>query len=555
MRMRNYFYGLLACAALGACSNDEVVENSEVSQGAEAYVRVQIALPEGSVTRGTEGSYVESTTEHAIKSIFFAFYDASGDFVADGSELGITSDTDKTGNVEAISDAVIALTLQEGQSYPAQVVAYVNIDNAKSLFGSAAQGGGKSIADAQALIAEQNDNVINKSGNTDYFMMTSSTYLKNGAVKIGADLTPQNFFESEELAKNSNPVEIYVERLAAKVIAKYGITDKTVNLPSMNSNGYALQFVPTGYALNGKNTRSYYLKNIETSWNSWTWNWNKDTDFRCFWAKDPNYDEPISGNTPLDYVAIGDDNWPTTELTTTDEHVEYCKENTFNATAFNAGAYANATHLLILGHYTVTKEGSAVTGNFYKYAGAIYEEADLKKQLAPANLLFTRSESEGNITYTEADPSIYTIKGVDVTNVKLEFTLPTGENATTYYYLDPNADTSQDPNAKYVEVTEANVKEKVQNELDKYTAEGFQGGKAYFAVPIEHFGPANADGEYGVVRNHIYELTINSIKNGLGTGVFDPNEEIIPKDEPKKYYVGARINILSWKKVSQSVDL
>lgn len=62
-------------------------------------------------------------------------------------------------------------------------------------------------------------------------------------------------------------------------------------------------------------------------------------------------------------------------------------------------------------------------------------------------------------------------------------------------------------------------------------------------------------GDYGVVRNHYYIITINSIKN-LGKAVNDPDEVIVPNDEDSKsYYVAAKINVLSWKVVKQSVDL
>ena len=42
-----------------------------------------------------------------------------------------------------------------------------------------------------------------------------------------------------------------------------------------------------------------------------------------------------------------------------------------------------------------------------------------------------------------------------------------------------------------------------------------------------------------------------------GTGVFSPDEVIIPSEDPNKetYYVGAKINVLSWKIVNQNVPL
>lgn len=96
--------------------------------------------------------------------------------------------------------------------------------------------------------------------------------------------------------------------------------------------------------------------------------------------------------------------------------------------------------------------------------------------------------------------------------------------------------------------------------------EKFQAGKAYFNVPLKHIWASNftsndfkADevrlGDYGVVRNHIYDLTINSIGGGLGTGIGDIRQPIVPPTENEQYYISTRLNILKWKVVGQSIDL
>ena len=93
-------------------------------------------------------------------------------------------------------------------------------------------------------------------------------------------------------------------------------------------------------------------------------------------------------------------------------------------------------------------------------------------------------------------------------------------------------------------------------------ATGYKGGLMYYNIPIEHFNNneigedgAIPEAKYGVVRNHVYKITINQLENP-GKGIFDPTEVIIPSDEDEKfYYVGAQINILSWKIVEQGVNL
>ncbi len=87
----------------------------------------------------------------------------------------------------------------------------------------------------------------------------------------------------------------------------------------------------------------------------------------------------------------------------------------------------------------------------------------------------------------------------------------------------------------------------------------------YYCIPVEHLRGGKFtvgsdlkvtvnEADYGVVRNHYYKLTINSITK-LGTAVYNPDEEIVPVMEPQTYFVGAQVNILSWKVVTQSVDL
>lgn len=94
-------------------------------------------------------------------------------------------------------------------------------------------------------------------------------------------------------------------------------------------------------------------------------------------------------------------------------------------------------------------------------------------------------------------------------------------------------------------------------------AKAWRDGKTYYYLDLKHLNvnpDADANktkGGYGVVRNHIYEVELNTIF-GLGTPVLIPDEEIeiIPqKPTPDAFYLGARINILSWRVVANKVGL
>ena len=81
-------------------------------------------------------------------------------------------------------------------------------------------------------------------------------------------------------------------------------------------------------------------------------------------------------------------------------------------------------------------------------------------------------------------------------------------------------------------------------------------GMTYYFTPIRHLAQNKTEmGYYGVVRNHSYRITINTI-SGFGTPVYNPDEVIdpvIPKDT--ETFLAARINVLSWRVVPSSVDL
>lgn len=92
-------------------------------------------------------------------------------------------------------------------------------------------------------------------------------------------------------------------------------------------------------------------------------------------------------------------------------------------------------------------------------------------------------------------------------------------------------------------------------------------GNTYYYHEINHLGPATGDkyeqkGYYGVVRNHIYEVALTNVY-GLGTPVLTPEdeddpsqwEEIIPQKPTNEFYLGARVNILSWRVVPNNVKL
>ena len=103
----------------------------------------------------------------------------------------------------------------------------------------------------------------------------------------------------------------------------------------------------------------------------------------------------------------------------------------------------------------------------------------------------------------------------------------------------------------YVSANMADVK----NELQAVPVEIHNGGRTYYYTPIRHLGKPRSIAEYGIVRNHSYQVELNSIK-GFGTPVYDPTKVIVPVvPSDDLTYLAARINVLSWRVVPSTVDL
>lgn len=538
MKVKYLFLSMLACGVMAACSNDETLtENTGNLKGGEAYIKVRIAMADGAATRADDDNYENGTTEEqAIKSIRFAFFDNSNNFVGYGREIGPTdvTQTPPDQNVEGLADAVVAFEKEEGTAQPTKVVAFVNtiptFTTTGLTFNTVRSTETSSIGDA-----------------TNGFVMTNSTYWDNSE-QIATPVSATDFYETEEMATaSSNPVMIYVERLAAKVEVKQK-EDGFTNTPIENDY-QKLTFEVEGWALNGLNKTEYYLKHLQ-DWTSWTWAWNKNTDYRSFWAEDPNYDSMPTGKE-LDFVSYSE--------VKNNKKAQYCMENTLTAKLYEDERFEACTHVLVVGKYTVTQTGESTgtgenedaeklvdeDGTFYMYAGVAYSTENLMEVLADNDLVFTK---DGNTApqYTPVGTDAYElvqIGGDEHTN-KYTLKLNTPTEGTTYY--------TKDANGQYKEITNYDeFNETLATTIGN--AEKYAGGHAYFAVPIEHLAESG-DGHIGVVRNHYYKLTINSI-TGLGEGVTNDNTPIIPEPSADKYFVGATLNILSWHVVEQEVNL
>lgn len=550
---------IAATLSLGSCSSDspDMGGNDNTFKGDQAFMKVRIGMADGSATRSTtdEGYEYGSDKEQAVKSLGFKFYYNNGKFAAYGESYPVNGDITTTPNtpngeyVEAFADAVIALTVKEGEEKPVYAVAYVNCDNDDWKVSEE--------PDLSDISLKINDLGSDSKG----YAMTSSNYGTNG---YQTKVDPAKFFETSAAAiLDENPVEIHVERIAAKVT----VTQKATPENSVEKDGYTFKFEVKGFALGGTNKQSFLIKNLDSSWNATTlWSsWQPDNEYRCFWAKDINYNY-VDAMNQLNQSSYKDAKEPGKYI--------YCHENTF-AAAGNSGAnpYSIQPYVYITGIYKVTK-GTApntetVTDDLFSYAGNIYQTPDMINimQNAIGTVLYTQDTSTpaNYVGVNLKDKDLVEIVAQDANNVILQLKKEKDGDEEkdpdlSGYFINTGDKDNPTWTAATVENVNALLAKPIKANGFKY--DGTAGGHlAYFPVLIEHLNykpnttrDKQPVGAYGVVRNHIYQLEINSITN-LGIGVFDPEEIISPDTNTKTYYLGAKIRILSWKVVKQGVDL
>lgn len=540
MKTRKFLWGLLACAALSACSSDEVDNNTKEFKD-KAYMRVKIAMAGEPSSRGTGGDYVYGeSTEQTLNNIRFFFYDENDKFMTEGNttlssgDLGVTANPEENKYWEAKTKPIITLKLKKAE-YPSKVVAYANIGADNIDFG----------VDEQRTLQSDGEMFTANNLTVESFVMTSSTYFDNGKIN-STTVTPGNFHETEESAKNDDDlVTIYLERLPAKVMLDNTSVSESDELT--DASGNVLKFFVSGFALSGTNTQSFLQKQLKDDWTTNSpWNgWTLPNEFRCFWAKDRNYDSaPLSGE--LSFATLNDFDADQDNEFSFDKVAKYCYENTLTLSEASVNLYERATYALVFGTYKIKWSDQAdftdLDQSFYMYSGTAYLADGLKEEWV------------GQITdvYVEngGSYSVITKENCDlVSNGTLDGVTLSLKEGT--YYKDVNGA------AVY---TSQELNDKKTNWKNIYKATGYRNGIGYFPVLIEHFGNSNSNDKYdtttelGVVRNHVYNIKINSIK-GMAEGVYDPEKPIIPNSEEKEYFLASELRILSWKTVSQDVNL
>lgn len=573
MKIKKLFFAGLALAALVACDKEN--ESGNTLKDGDAYINVKIAYSDP-VTKGQAAEppfYYGTAAEQKINNAYFIFYYADGSFCQyvkktdlKMNSQGAGASTDK--NIEELSDGVVLLRGLKSKQYPVYMSVILNSEDewiGANIENKSIEEASKAVQSAIAT-ADKNDQV-----NWTNFMMSSSSFDNSDAVSgyYCTKLKASNFQESEALAiAEGNPVEAYVERLAVKVKVEFAEslgTSGKIGSFTVNGTSKDLYFNVTGWGLNATTKDSYCFKNINTGWTEETlgFKWNDAANFRSYWGKSTNYGTGIYPGTYGSSVDKYDEKTATLNyITYNDLKVgingnAYCRENT-NAPEVLGKNFSGTVTSVLLKAQVTDKEGNAVT--LYNFAGSLYDEANYKAaalnsfEASTTNRIWKKTVSGGNTTYTKvtADDLSVVISADGYAHVELK-------EASNYCFGAGETSTKDATTAEINKLLNGDEAYKYNTGCSFYKE-----GMMYYNIPIEHLrddGKYNdsdyvqKEGNYGVVRNHYYIITVNSIRN-LGKAVNVPDERIIPNDDDvKNYFVAAKINVLSWKVVRRSVDL
>lgn len=562
----------LACAALmmSACSSDDGngSENPNIASEAQ-YLAVNIVNVGTTPTRGSSAdpNYADGTdAENKINKVRFYFFNADGSpYTLVGTEE-TTTGTDvnwleqktttpitegSTSSVDKILNTVLVIKGSTAAA-PAKMVTVINPEtlNATTIKS-------KGVVSLNELCDGLHDTKFYEtpiSGSISDFVMTNSAYLEAGR-KVCPSLV-SGHVEKNDVDAKKNPVDIYVERVAAKVSTE--LTDANFEVGTDANWGDGLYKTKDPVYTYGANTKIYavidgwgvadengnamVVKQISDSWTNDNLGinpWNTADYHRCFWeSMKPN----ATGTSIYSNVNHAFKDYKA-NITT---GIKYTLPNTAAAaTEYTDKKENNMTKFLVAATLKYQDAAGAWhNAEVCKYRGVEYLGIEnLKEAVATAYNKYYKKVGTDYKELQASDIDFSTTTTSTTTTLKDYQVVPTLVSTVTKVY-------KKNATGGYDDVTA-----RAKADIEQFTAEVRKDGKAYYYIPINHLGSVGSVAECGVVRNHLYKVTLNSI-NGLGTPVYDDTKTIDPTTpEDNNTFLAARVNVLQWRVVSQKVDL
>lgn len=564
-----------ACVALmmTACASDKDEIGGGTKPGSDPqYLAVNI-VNVGATPTTRAGEVYENGTEaeSKINKVRFYFFNGDGSpYLIKNPGGGVTGgdpknwleaspadDTSTSGtpsNIEKITQTVLVINGVQTAA-PAAIVAVVNpgtVDAAKIQ-------SGEKMRLSELRYSTVGRNFYKKhatTGAVSDFVMSNSVYV-NAGEDVCASLVAGHVTTSEKTAKEK-PVDLYVERVVAKVTAdvdkttfergngtnweanKYGTKN-----PVGKSGDYDVYAVIEGWGLANENGKAEVEKQVKKTWTDGTLGfgpWTTSDYHRCFWESSVAFDAGTGENPPVN---------PTfNQLNANMQDVLYTLPNTPDSKDKIANLKDNDLTKFAVAATLRYKDASNNWHNaeICRYNGvSILGIDNLKRQVALTFSQYYTSTDATNYTQLSKDDIVFKDPDGTMQPYLVTPTLADDPAGTKKYYTKTNTGTT----STFTEVPKAKVLAAI--EADK--AEIRRDGRAYYYVPIKHLGGTGELAEYGIVRNHFYKITLSGI-TGFGTPVYDPDkvvDPIVPTYE--NTYLAARVQVLQWRVVSQNASL
>lgn len=615
---KNMTWMLSATLIMAACSDSLDESTNTPVQGpvvGEGYVKVAINMPttSGNSTRSNDSEGGEDVTledgdpkEYNVENAILAFFkcnktldsgttpETQATFVKayalTKGDLGITGSTETPQVTEQVSVITEAPKVSDGEQLYVLAILNTNNDivsvtdngnltvNKTELKEEASSP--ITLSKLQGEITSTVDKFIGSDKNQ--FTMTNAPLSDKAGVDSNIanakayTLVPVTVYDTKAQATAGNVAKIYVERVVAKVTLTTDSYKTTINVSGDGNSGDQVQI--TGWCLNVTNNSTKLVRDVsgfKATDDGWLVSANENSParfagtrginasfgvasessyYRIYWAEDCNY---TSATLSEDFTTYSSMNAPATTAwnglsTSTASNACYCLENTMN---YDQQIQNRTTGVLIKTNY-LTKfpgetEASAKSFFICGTSSTKYPEAAISGG-SDAFVTYVMTEANKLITNNE-----YKIQegGLSLQNNLASGTYTDITQVFTFTATDDQLTAQQNA-----------VKTVVGSRISYYK----DGENYYYSSLIRHFqddegvdiptsGIASANdytlkhlGRYGVVRNNWYEININSISG--------PGDPVIPEpgddpDDTAEGYINCTINVLSWAKRSQNVDL
>lgn len=600
---------LLALAFTGCNDSDYPTSTGkgDAENVARNYLSVRLLTPVSGTRAEEEEDYDVNTndyqngeeSENKINSVRFYFFDNEGDPALvrklaapeeDGDEYlsyidwyptstgSDEGDDIPSQTVEKILTATLGINQPADANTPELILAVLN--PTKEVLDLP---GNPTLSTIQSQV---NDYLTGLTDNN--FVITNSVYVdKNSDMVTATPLAAENFCSTEDDAAD-NPVNIYVERVVARL--DFAISDQMTEATGFDfPNVYELEKQYTvdgteqsiyvrllGWNVTAIPTTSRLVKKINSEWIDDLFGdsepWNIYQLHRSFWAINPetveyqygSFGDPESEDNDIT-TAMGRALPTTTNPVTTIYLQENANPNSMPPAEEGAepadpknGAAPTNPSKLILAAQLVNENGEGI--ELVRWANRYYTADGALTAIANSLNLYQITSTTGGTEYTKITPDdLQFVSAQELYGVNEEEGGKLPDDVADYYVYVQLSDDAEDItwyNGNTSSATAYNNSTAVNNYILNIVNHlmYWQSGYTYYYMNIRHLGATGTPGYDGVVRNHLYKATVTSIA-GLGTPVYDPDQVIIP--EMPTYddsMLSVIINILQWRIVSQNYD-